>query len=373
MLKKSGFIALFLIFQLSAQTIQFDFASLSRRDSFYNQLKLKMSEAMKPENFRNIAIMDNGLWAAELMKDRDSSYKVYFSKLIDSIQTFKYEVQRQILQTAFALWKGEFYDPVFNFAHITNDPKLFAMCVNYINLDPDKARYFMSLTLAKFHEKQNHPIIEALLGNLKIIMDGRPALPPLKDLLEYQKDSSVFRMYMLARHDRNYNGMLVFRKASGEFLRDSSGAILTLPYFAMSLPNMPGYITNGNSPQGCFSVMGAYGSSAKLIGPTFSIRLFMPSETKNTTFYNNYKVNGKDDRSLYLSLFPESWREYFPVMETYLAGKAGRNDIVMHGSTADLRYYTDEPFYPNVPTHGCLSGQEVWDENGYRFSAISRN
>ncbi len=365
MIKKLSVILFILALSAGAQSTFFDFASLARKDSFYKELKLKMVEALKPVNFRNADIMANGLWAAELTKDRDTSFKRLYFRLLDSIETFQSDMQRRILQAGFSLWKGEHPDPVLSFAQMTEDPKLYAMAVNYLWKTKLDANYFKELTLSRFSAKLDHPIIAAFLGNLDMAINGRPALPPLKDLLEFKKDSSVFRMYFFVRNDRAHSGRIVFRKTNGEFLRDSAGKVLTLPYFAMALPNMPGYITNGNSPQGCFAVTGVYNSPAKLIGPTPRIRIFMPSETDNKTFYNNYKLNGKDDRELYLSLFPESWWNYFPVMETFYAGKAGRNDIVMHGTTVDQRYYLNEVYYPNVPTHGCLSGIEKWDDKGY--------
>ncbi len=354
-----------LFFNLTAQTTYFDFASLARKDSFYKELKLKMVEARKPANFRNIEVIANGLWAAELTKDRDTAFRALYAQLLDSIGTFQSDMQRRILQAGYGLWKGMFTDPVLSFAQTTGDAKLYAMAVNYLLKTKLDAAYFKDLTLSRFPDKLQHPIIEALLGNLEIMINGRPPLPPLKDLLEFRKDSSVFRMYFFVRQDRAHSGRIVFRNQDGNFLRDSSGKVLTLPYFAMALPNLPGYITNGNSPQGCFSVAGVYNSGAKLIGPTPRIRLFMPSETDNRTFYNSNQVNGRDDRELYLSLFPESWRGYFPVLETYYAGKAGRNDIVMHGTTVDQRYFLNEVYYPNVPTHGCLSAIEKWDDKGY--------
>ncbi|MBK6678679.1 MAG: hypothetical protein IPG53_00980 [Ignavibacteriales bacterium] len=185
-------------------------------------------------------------------------------------------------------------------------------------------------------------------------------------MLTFQKDSSVFRMYMFVRSNRDFSGQIIFRKRDGNFVRDSSGNVVTLPYFARSITNLPGYVTNGNSPQGIFAITGAYNSPAKLIGPTPRIRLFMPSEGENKQFYNGYKNSAKlSDSVLYSLLLPESWRNYSPVYESYYAGKAGRFDIVMHGTTVDQRYYKNEVFYPNVPTHGCLSGIEKWDDKGY--------
>ena len=355
---------------LLSQSVFFDFATLARKDSFYTELKLKIVECQKPANFKNADIMANGLWAAELTMDRSPEFKAFLGSMMDSIIKFDSDIQRRILQTAFTLYRGEFKESAEKFARQTSNVKLFAMAVNYCDLNVSEMQEYEKLAKTKFAGEMKNPILQALIGNLSMKSNGGQKLPPVSDLLNYGKDTSVFRMFMFVRNDRNYAGRIVLRRKNGEFLRDNSGKLVTLPYFARALPNMPGYLTNGNSPQGVFSVTGVYNSAAKLIGPTPRIRLFMPSETDNNTFYNSKaNLKGESDSMLYRKLFPESWREYFPVMESFYAGKAGRFDIVMHGTTVDQRYYLKEVFYPNVPTHGCLSGIELWDDKGILISS----
>lgn len=351
---------------LQAQGTFFDFASLARKDSFYTELKLKIVESIKKENRSDVKKMADGLWASELTLTRSQEFKDFLNELLDSMSTFEPDLQRRILQAIHSLYRGEFKDKITVFAHLTSDVKLFAMAISQLNLESSKVEYFENLTRSKFINKLDNPIITALLLSLKMKKAGERVVPPVKDLLYFQKDSSVFRMFMFVRNNRNYSGQIVFRKRDGSFLKDSSGNVLTLPYFARSITNLPGYVTNGNSPQGIFAVTGAYNSAAKLIGPTPRIRLFMPFEGENKQFYNGYKNSTNlNDSVLYSLLLPESWRNYSPVYESYYAGKAGRYDIVMHGTTVDQRYYKNEVFYPNVPTHGCLSGIEKWDDKGY--------
>ncbi|GAB1349245.1 hypothetical protein MASR1M107_14590 [Ignavibacteriales bacterium] len=365
MLSKTLLLMILSVSTLLSQSVFFDFATLARKDSFYNELKLKIIECQKPANFKNADIMANGLWAAELTMNKSSEFKTFLSSMMDSLQKFDADIQRRLLQTAFTLYRGEFKVAAEKFAKITTNIKLFAMAVNYCNLNVSEMKQYEELAKTKFAKDINNPILQALIGNLSFKSNGGQSLPPISDLLNYGKDTSVFRMFMFIRNDRNYAGKIIFRSKKGEFLRDSSGKLVTLSYFARALPNMPGYLTNGNSPQGVFSMTGVYNSPAKLIGPTPRIRLFMPSETDNNTFYNTRaSLKGESDSVLYRKLFPESWRNYFPVMESYYAGKAGRFDIVMHGTTVDQRYYVNEVFYPNVPTHGCLSGVEIWDDRG---------
>ncbi len=34
----------------------------------------------------------------------------------------------------------------------------------------------------------------------------------------------------------------------------------------------------------------------------------------------------------------------------------------MHGSTDEIKYFEEQPFYPLTPTRGCLSSKEIWSE-----------
>jgi hypothetical protein len=327
---------------------------------------MRISQAEKMESFKDVEKMAEGLWAAELTLDKSEEFKYLLATAIDSLNTFPPDLQRRTLQAAFTLYPGEFQNGLLSFATTTDDVKLFAIAINNILISNNDYSTFENLTKEKFAKKLDHPIIFSLLENIRMKVENNRVLPPISDLLNFAKDTAVFRMFMFVRQSRDYSGTIVFRKQNGEFLKDSSGKLVTLPYFARSITNMPGYLTNGNSPQGIFALNSAYYSAAKLIGPTPRIRIFMPSETDNATFYNSRQnLSSANGLELYKSLLPASWQNYFPIFESYYAGKAGRNDIVMHGTTVDQRYYLNEVYYPNVPTHGCLSGIERWNDEGY--------
>ena len=62
--------------------------------------------------------------------------------------------------------------------------------------------------------------------------------------------------------------------------------------------------------------------------------------------------------------------KYHALMESFVAGRLGRSEIIAHGTTIDPAFYIKQPFYPNTPSLGCLCSPEIWDENGKRiFSA----
>jgi hypothetical protein len=35
----------------------------------------------------------------------------------------------------------------------------------------------------------------------------------------------------------------------------------------------------------------------------------------------------------------------------------------MHGSTDDVSFFKDEPYYPLTPSKGCLTTREIWSED----------
>ena len=64
----------------------------------------------------------------------------------------------------------------------------------------------------------------------------------------------------------------------------------------------------------------------------------------------------------YESFLPPSWRSYFPIREAFLAGQAGRDEILAHGNTVNPAYYSNEPYFPAAPSAGCLVAMEYWSK-----------
>ena len=59
-----------------------------------------------------------------------------------------------------------------------------------------------------------------------------------------------------------------------------------------------------------------------------------------------------------------------PLYESFYAGKAGRTEIIAHGTTIDPSFYVGEKYYPQTPTMGCLCAKEIWsDEDGKRLES----
>jgi hypothetical protein len=63
----------------------------------------------------------------------------------------------------------------------------------------------------------------------------------------------------------------------------------------------------------------------------------------------------------YKKLLPGNLQNYFPLYHAYYAGKAGRTEIIAHGTTVNPEYYKGTPYYPHTPSQGCLSTKETWN------------
>jgi hypothetical protein len=170
----------------------------------------------------------------------------------------------------------------------------------------------------------------------------------------------VKTVYSLQRWNRDYGGIAIVQEADGSFARDTSGRLITVRQLARSASNLPYFITNGNTPQGVFRITGIGRSSNTFIGPTPNLQMVMPFEWHWNVFSPN-DPDTSNPASSYSRLLPEGWRSYAPIYESFRAGRAGRTEIIAHGTTIDPDYFYGKPYHPASPTLGCLCAPESWD------------
>lgn len=91
-------------------------------------------------------------------------------------------------------------------------------------------------------------------------------------------------MFSIQRKNRDYPGMVVIRNKEGNFVRDTGNKIFSVPQLARSMSNLPGYLTNGNTPEGIFKMHGFSVSLNKFIGPSPNIQLSLPVEMRPQQF-----------------------------------------------------------------------------------------
>lgn len=346
------------------------------RDKFKNELRdsIILNNISLPLTPQNIQKYEQAFWGAELSLFRDSVMK---STLVSILRTYilkSYDdsFYRSAVQAAYTLYPRILDPDIFQVMNLTENPKLFAMCMNYLMQYSEEVEYhrdyYKKFLDDRFPDWKNNPILTMLNYNIltktSVTFKNRPSLI---DILSHNYGNDKIVIFSLQRHKRNYPGIALIRKPDGKFLRVSEDSIFYVTQFARSITNMPGYITNGNTPQGILSIQRIDTSKNAFIGPTPNLQLLLPFEDSTNTFFHKSASIDKDSTlSLYKSLLPESWQNYMPIYEAYYAGKAGRTEIISHGTTIDPSFYINEPYYPQTPSLGCLCCYENWDDNGFR-------
>lgn len=274
--------------------------------------------------------------------------------------------QRAAMELLYSNYPDKYYQEVKFLLMQTSDAKIFAMCAAYI-LNSSKANEDLSFlkvkTQQQLESQPNHPILEQLQYQLQTF-ETKQVVPDLTSLLlpDYLNGHNI--VFSFQRKNRDFPGLVLVRKADGSFVKDSStGFPFAVPQLARSINNLPGYITNGNTPEGIFRMKGYDVSTNGFIGPTVNVQLTMPFEKSAAHFTAN--ENNKDtawDIKYYQQLLPKSLQNYYPLLQSYYAGKAGRTEIIIHGTTINQEYYRGQPYYPLTPTMGCLTSKEIWDE-----------
>ena len=278
--------------------------------------------------------------------------------------------QRALLELGYTVYPKTYNTQARDLLQKTADAKIFAMCANSL-LKPDSTNQENNLIYKLASEKlaanASNPILEQLIYQL--VNNGKPAnTPSVHTFLQHRYLYGHVLAISFQRTNRNYPGLVLVRDAKGNFIKDETGTIFSVPQLARSIASLPGYLTNGNTPEGIFRMYGFDHSKSIFIGPTTNIQLSMPFENKASHFFDNASL-ADDDWSLnrYKSLLPENFRNHYPALQSYYAGMAGRTEIIAHGTTVDPGYYKGKPYYPLTPTQGCLCTKEIWDESSGRL------
>ena len=283
----------------------------------------------------------------------------------DSIEKRSIEFQRALLEMAYSNYSRRFASVAERLMRNTTDPKIFALAAEYYLAavtDPNAWNKVVQL-FSKRPDKDKHvPFYYGLLTKLIkgyadkeslgwLIGNLRQALPGQILIISFQ------------RQNRDYPGMAVIRDRNGNFIRNNNSELFAVPQLARSLSNLPFYLTNGNTPQGIYRMNGFDVSKSMAIGPTSNVQLLMPYETSPQNFFGNIPfADSVWSEELYKQLLPEPLREYLPLYESFFASKAGRTEIISHGTTVNPEYYKSHSYYPLTPTQGCLCTKEIWSE-----------
>ena len=366
-------INVFLCLTIQAQTEKTPYAVYTTKEARANEYKHLVDNSINKNLSLELTDSTEEDWqeafdAMELINYRSAFVDSRISLAFNDIEKRSIGFQRAALELIYTLQIKDYTSVVHKLLLQTANSKLFAMCAEYLFLF-DKRDSLNDELSDLIHEKisiakeaNNYAILYSLSGR---IGDRRPGtvLPVLdpEPLFDpgYLKGNVV--VYSIQRKNRNHPGIVIVKDMNGNFMKDEAGNIFNVPQLARSITNLPGYLTNGNTPQGIFRMDGFDVSKGSFIGPTENIQLTMPVETSIGHFL---KDNKNTDTlwmpSVYRNLLPESLQDYQPLYESYQAGTAGRSEIIAHGTTVNPDYYKTQPYFPHTPTQGCLCTKEIW-------------
>ncbi len=355
---------IFLCLNTLAQTEKPLYAANTKKEARANEYKYLVSNSIGKNLLLPLTDSTEENWqdafdAMELLNYKTPFIDARIRSVMDSVEYRSNGFQKVILQLIYALYPNNFVPQAVSLAKQTNDPKLFAMCSEYLFLN-NKAETYRQVLLKRMEEMQlkagtatEIPFITVLKNKLSL---NAVKHPPVIDLLAATFLPGEMVIYSFQRKNRNYPGLVMVRGKDGKFIQDAAGKYFAVPQLARSGTNMPGYLTNGNTPQGMFKVFGFAVSQGSFIGPTTNIQMVLPFEHSTDVSDSVTKSLGDN----YRFLLPVSWKNYYPFYEAYYAGKAGRTEIIAHGTTVNPEYYKKKPYYPLTPTQGCLCTKEIW-------------
>ncbi|HEY9859369.1 MAG TPA: hypothetical protein V6D16_07680 [Candidatus Obscuribacterales bacterium] len=255
----------------------------------------------------------------------------------------------------------------------SSDPQWVAMALSVLaegSLPSEELQSLSDRVQQRFPRWSQNVFLQTTLRDVAERVNP-PAMPPLRDLLQWSIAPQQLHLYVLCPRDRGLLCRAVLKDASGRFVRQA-GQLWSAPLLSRSLHDLAWNFERGETPQGIYRIegvvsqpdfdfFGAYGQFAL-------VKLFVPFESGVRSFLPAQKGRFAGNLAAYQALLPPSWRNYFPIQQTYWAGKAGRSLFRIHGSGEATNFFSGKERYPASaswnPTIGCLSALEIYDESG---------
>lgn len=346
----------------------------TKRAEFFRSVRgQKIPEGFAKPIARETAEQWKGaFWGMLVLRERSDVTRRGCAEFLAHFNDAPSDVQRQGLEAVYGIYPDEFISEVAAILPGIEQPKLFAMAALYLaRADSTRRASLVEAMKQEFPDWVSNPILFMLHHNLTIdTREELKARPPLAQLFAAPMAKNHPVIFSVQRLDRRHPGLAVLRMSDGRFLRNADGTIFHIPQMALSDSNLPGYITNGCTPEGIFSIQGTGVSQGNVfIGKTPFLWSVVPFEVPQEDFLHAGKGDAAQpamEMDVYTALLPESWRGYAPIREAWYAGKAGRNEMLIHGTTIDPEIHRGQPWYPYSPSLGCLTALEIWSpEDGH--------
>jgi len=164
----------------------------------------------------------------------------------------------------------------------------------------------------------------------------------VQELLNFKTEKMA--VFAFLHKDRTLPGILTVRKPNGIFMSKSDGSVWSIPILGLSSRGLPFNHSNGCTPMG-----------------VYSLDSVMPEPNKAYEFgkYRRLIVNFIPDLESNLGQYlPASHHHLFWWKQSILGRELGRSLLRIHGTGRTNRNFFT-PYYPFVPTSGCLATNEA--------------
>jgi hypothetical protein len=338
-------------------------ATKEKRISFYKKIVAGINKAFQlPFTAENEENYINAFYSIGLIQYKTRAVTTKLDSIAKKMGSSSNHCKKAFLNLINSEYPKQYAAQIKNiFLNATDDYKLMTMAANYLLPTATAAdvKMMLSQTETELKKDPDNAILFQLSNQLKS-WNKKTTTPSIKTFFDKNYLPGQMLVFSFQRKDRNFPGLAIIRNTDGSFVKNTDGKYFSVGQLARSLSNMPGYISNGNTPQGIFRITGFDTSSNYFIGPTTNLQLAMPHEYDGITI-DGKKIDTTWSLENYKSLLPDNFKNYQPIYGTFYAGKAGRTEIIAHGTTIDIAYYKNSSYYPYTPTAGCLCTKEIWN------------
>ena len=241
--------------QTRREEIHTDFVLYQRRTALEKDLR----ERMIDKHFSALLDSDSedgfmsGCWAVSQFLFDGPKVMEGFTKLFVGYDSLTYDTRRALLEAVYAVGAGRFAGEVEKVFDRETDARLFALCAVYLYREDTSTSTINRLKI-RLVEKFPADTLALLqeLGNYLSYHSSllRGKTPDIGELLQFGRRSGEKIIYSFQRWNRDYPGLGIVQNADGSFVRDGQGRLQVFEQLARSGPNLPYFITNGNTPQG---------------------------------------------------------------------------------------------------------------------------
>jgi hypothetical protein len=299
--------------------------------------------------------IDEFCWYSMAFKQTDEEIKVIFKKIFDYYEVVPENTRYNMLLARWSLFNDLDTTQLVDLLANAENPKINALLISWIS-QKDSVDFLQYVL-------RDSPYKTVIAGKNDYLLPDRV---DWKEVFKHSALAEKKNIWVFLPRDRTIPGRAFIQQGDGTLLTGKNNELLKYGYLGLSASNAPYYLTNGNTPCGIYSIQELQKSSNAFIGPVEMVVTAMPFEISAGRFFKSNRVDSAWSMETYQGLVPPALQKYSFMYQSYEAGKLGRSEIVMHGTTIDPEFFKNTSYYPYTPSLGCLCGKELWDpKNGH--------